>query len=83
MRLSRARLKNEAELQHAVLEARRLAGELGPHRDIVVLNAAAGIHVGGRTDSLAEGLELAAQSIDSGAAARTLERLAATSQAPA
>jgi serine/threonine-protein kinase RsbT len=29
VRLSRARLTNEAELQHAVLEARRLAGELG------------------------------------------------------
>ncbi len=58
-----------------------LGGEPGPHRDIVLLNAAAGILVGGRADSLVEGLELAARSIDSGAAAGTLQRLAAASQA--
>ena len=58
-----------------------LAGEQGPHRDIVLLNAAAGILVGGAADSLHSGLELAARSIDSGAAADTLRRLAAASRA--
>jgi anthranilate phosphoribosyltransferase len=60
---------------------RVLAGDPGPHRDIVVLNAAAGLVVGGRVDTLAAGLELAAQSIDSGAAATTLQRFAAASVA--
>jgi anthranilate phosphoribosyltransferase len=58
-----------------------MAGERGPHRDIVLLNAAAGILVGGVAESLAHGLELAGQSIDSGAAAETLRRFAAVSQA--
>ncbi len=58
-----------------------MAGERGPHRDIVLLNAAAGIVVGGAAESLADGLELAARSVDSGAAAGTLERLASASQA--
>jgi len=39
-----------------------------PKRNIVLLNAAAGIVVSGKADSLQEGLELAAQSIESGAA---------------
>jgi anthranilate phosphoribosyltransferase len=55
-----------------------LAGESGPRRDLVLLNAAAAIYVGGRAGSLAEGVERAAESIDGGDAARLLERLIAT-----
>ena len=51
-----------------------VAGETGPRRDVVVLNAAAALEVAGRTDTIEEGLELAATAIDSGAAAATLER---------
>ena len=57
-----------------------LAGEPGPHRDIVVLNAGAGLVVGGAAPDLAAGVALAAESIDSGAAAGTLDRLVAASQ---
>jgi anthranilate phosphoribosyltransferase len=57
-----------------------LAGEPGAHRDIVVLNAGAGLVVGGRAASLGEGIELAAAAIDSGTAAATLDRLVAASQ---
>jgi anthranilate phosphoribosyltransferase len=53
-----------------------LAGERGPERDIVLLNAAAALFVGGAAESLAEGLPLAARSIDSGAARERLEALA-------
>lgn len=60
-----------------------LAGRTGYHRDIVVLNAAAGLVVGGRADSLTDGVVIAAESIDSGAAADTLDRLVAASQAVA
>ncbi len=59
---------------------RVLAGEPGPHRDIVVLNAGAGLVVGGGAANLAEGLTIAAETIDSGAAAATLDRFVAASR---
>lgn len=43
-----------------------MSGSTGPARDIVLLNAGAGIYVSGIAKSLAEGVELAAESIDSG-----------------
>ncbi len=52
-----------------------LKGEGGPKRDIVVLNAGAAIVASGKADSLAAGIELAAASIDSGAALEKLEGL--------
>jgi anthranilate phosphoribosyltransferase len=54
-----------------------LAGERGPRRDLVLLNAGAAIYVGGRAEGLAEGVGKAAESIDSGEAGRLLERLIA------
>ncbi len=57
-----------------------LGGAQGPQRDIVVLNAGAALVAGGKADDLGRGLRLAAECIDSGAAARTLERLVAASQ---
>ena len=52
-----------------------LAGEKNPYRDIAVLNAAAALIVAGKAQTLKEGAEIAAHSIDSGAAARVLARL--------
>lgn len=60
-----------------------LAGGEGARRDIVLLNAAAGLVVGGVVDDLAAGLVLAADSIDSGRAADALEALISVSNAPA
>lgn len=60
---------------NAALARAVLRGERGPHRDIVLLNAAAGLVVADRADGLAEGLERAAESIDSGSAATALELL--------
>ncbi len=54
-----------------------LKGNTGPLRDIVLLNAAAALLVAGRGQSLREGVALAAESIDSGKAARVLEALVA------
>jgi anthranilate phosphoribosyltransferase len=51
-----------------------LRGEPGPRRDVVLLNAAAALDVSGNASSLAEGLSMAAASIDSGAATDTLLR---------
>jgi len=52
-----------------------LDGGQGPYRDIVLLNAAAGFLVGDKVETLREGVELAAQSIDSGAAKAALDKL--------
>ncbi|MFB6291324.1 MAG: anthranilate phosphoribosyltransferase [Candidatus Bipolaricaulia bacterium] len=53
-----------------------LTGEItGPPRDIVLLNAGAGIYVAGGGNSLHEGLELARESIDSGEAYRKANKL--------
>jgi len=54
-----------------------LAGEPGPKRDLVVLNAAAAIYVGGLAADLSEGVAKATEAIDSGAAAAVLEGLIA------
>ena len=60
-----------------------LAGQRGAHRDIVLLNAAAGLVAAGLTDDLAEGVAAAAAAVDDGRAAAVLERLVAVSQAQA
>jgi anthranilate phosphoribosyltransferase len=45
-----------------------LKGKKGAKRDIIVINAGAALLVGGKADSLASGIEMAAQTIDSGKA---------------
>jgi anthranilate phosphoribosyltransferase len=64
----------DAQQNAAILRA-VLAGEPGPRRDIVSVNAAGALWVAGAAPGLAAGLELARHSIDSGAAARALEEL--------
>jgi anthranilate phosphoribosyltransferase len=66
---------------NAELARRVLAGEPGAHRDIVVLNAAAALVVGGAAEGLTDGLVLAADSLDRGQAMAALDRLRATSVA--
>ena len=53
-----------------------LNGEGGAYRDAVLLNAAAALLVAGAVDALPEGVQKAAQSIDSGAALKAVETLA-------
>jgi anthranilate phosphoribosyltransferase len=52
----------------------------GGHRSAVILNAAGGIAAAGHAESLREGIELAREAIDSGAAATRLNQLVAFSQ---
>ena len=52
-----------------------LAGKPGPFRDIVLLNSAAALVVGGKAASLPEGVALASAAIDRGAAQRALDLL--------
>lgn len=60
---------------NAAAVRRVLAGEAGAHRNIVVLNAAAGLVVAGVAADLSVGLEMARHSIDSGAASGVLTKL--------
>lgn len=52
-----------------------LDGAVGPKRDIVLLNASAAIVVGGGAENLRDGIQIAAESIDSGKAKISLEKL--------
>ncbi len=54
-----------------------LGSEPSPFRDIVILNAAAALIVAGKAATLSDGAELAAQSIDTGAASKSLDKLVA------
>lgn len=58
-----------------------LDGREGPRRDVVLINAAAAIAVGGRAEDTTAGLELARASIDSGRARQALDRLVEVSNA--
>jgi len=61
--------------ENAEMTVNVLKGQLGPKRDIVLLNAGAAIVTGGKTDNIEGGIKLAANSIDSGNAFATLEGL--------
>jgi anthranilate phosphoribosyltransferase len=81
--LARARpeqLRGGDARTNAALARRVLAGDAGPHRDIVILNAAAALVVSGVAGDLKAGVIRAAASIDDGSAAAVLDRLAACSQ---
>lgn len=53
-----------------------LAGDIrGARRDIVLINAAASLHVSGLAGTIGEGVDMSREAIDSGAALRKLEQL--------
>jgi anthranilate phosphoribosyltransferase len=66
--------------QNAEIIRQILSGQTGTKRDVVLLNAAAGLVVGGKAKALGEGIEMARASIDSGKALSCLERLVALTQ---
>jgi len=74
-RVAPAALAGGDAVENARIARAILAGEPGPKRDIVVLNAAAALFVAEAAADLRAGIELARKSIDSGAAAGRLERL--------
>lgn len=59
-----------------------LSGAKGPKRDAVLLNAGAGLYIGGKADTLQGGVALAAALVDSGAAMQTLEAFIEQSNRP-
>ena len=75
-------IRGGAPEENAAAVRALLAGARSPYRDAVLLNAAAALVIADRAADLHEGAAIAAESIDSGAAARKLETLArVTSQA--
>ena len=80
-RATLAQLKGGDAQANAAAIREVLGGEPGPFRDIVLLNAAAALIVGGKAARLSEGVERAARSIDTGAAAQALDKLAAVTNA--
>jgi anthranilate phosphoribosyltransferase len=52
-----------------------LKGEAGPGRDIVLMNAAAALEVAGRAPHMSDGIQMAAEAIDSGRALEKLEEI--------
>ena len=68
--LKGAEPETNAEIMREILN-----GSSGPKTDIVVLNAAAAIYVGGKADSIEKGILAAKNSIESGAALKKLEEL--------
>jgi len=74
-------LKGGDAAENASIARRLLSGERGAPRDIVLLNAAVSLLIAGTVATVPEGVARAAEAMDSGAAARVLERLAAVSNA--
>lgn len=68
-------LDDSVRVAHGVLR-----GEEGPARDFVLANAAAGLLVAGRVESLADGVRMGLEGLRSGRASTTLERMARYSQ---
>ena len=74
-RASMAQIRGGSGDHNAKALTALLEGEKGPYRDIVLMNAAAGFVVAGKVDIYADGIELAAETIDNGKALSTLKTL--------
>ena len=66
-------LRGGTPAENAEIVRSVLGGERGPRRDVVCLNAGAGLYIGGKAESFAEGVKLAGEIIDSGAALAKME----------
>ena len=74
-RCQKADLVGGSPAENAQITRDILNGAKGPKRDAVLLNAGAAFYIGGKAETLAQGVTLAAELIDSGKAARTLQGL--------
>ncbi|MCM1472950.1 MAG: anthranilate phosphoribosyltransferase [Muribaculaceae bacterium] len=75
-RCSKEDLRGGTPSENAEITRKILSGEIKGHkRNAVLLNAGASIYIGGKADSMADGVKLAGEIIDSGKALETLEKL--------
>ena len=82
IRCTKEELKGGTPEENAEITRAILRGAPGPKRDAVLVNAGASLYIGGKADSMKEGVALAAQLIDSGKAMETLEKLIEVSNRP-
>ncbi|MCE2463300.1 MAG: anthranilate phosphoribosyltransferase [Dehalococcoidia bacterium] len=68
-------IKGGDPAENAVILRRLFQGEKGPIRDVVLLNSAAILMVGGKAQDLKDGIGLAGEAIDSGESLRRMEAL--------
>jgi anthranilate phosphoribosyltransferase len=73
-------LKGGDKTRNAAIARAVLSGQRGPHRDIVLANAAAALVAAGKVETFLEGVAVAAVSIDTGAARGKVEALARFTQ---
>ena len=82
-RCTREELRGGTPAENAQIVRAILSGaERGPKRSAVLLNAGASLYIGGRADTMQDGVALAGELIDSGRALETLEKLIAASNLP-
>ena len=74
-RCTKEELVGGTPTENAKITIAILNGEKGPKRDAVLMNAGASLYIGGKADSMKEGIRLAAELIDSGKALETLKKL--------
>lgn len=74
-RCAKAELVGGTPEENAQITLAILKGEKGPKRDAVLMNAGAALYIGGKAESMKEGISLAAELIDSGAVLATLNKL--------
>ncbi|MGN1121768.1 MAG: anthranilate phosphoribosyltransferase [Eubacteriales bacterium] len=75
VRCEKAELVGGTPAENAKLTLAILDGEKGAKRDAVLMNAGAALYIGGKAESIRDGVRLAAELIDSGKAAATLKKL--------
>ena len=81
-RCTKDELKGGTPEENAEITRAILRGEKGPMRDAVLMNAGASLYIGGKAESIKEGVALAAEIIDSGKAMETLQKLIEVSNRP-
>ncbi|MCD8323175.1 MAG: anthranilate phosphoribosyltransferase [Oscillospiraceae bacterium] len=80
-RCQKSDLAGGTPAENAAIVRSILGGEQGPRRNAVVLNAGAALYLADKAPTMADGVKLAGDIIDSGAALKTLEGLIAVSNA--
>lgn len=80
-RCTREDLRGGDPAENAQIAIAVLKGKKGPRRDTVLMNAGAGLYIAGKASSIADGIRLAGELIDSGKALTVMETLKAESNA--
>ena len=68
-------LRGGTPTENAVITRSILNGEKGHRRNAVLINSGAALYIGDKAETITDGIKLAAEIIDSGKAAKTLEKL--------